>query len=872
VHERSLLMVGDGFSGALLEGLERRGYRVHQVSTPEQVRDSAGAGAAVVLFEAEACEDPFVGLGTVQRSAPGAVVLACLGPEAEDEYGDDLAADGVFDFVAAPPELSELIFVLDAAVAQAGLRVEVPVPLDVGMTSSLPPSLPPPPAVVEDDDQDHHHALSQSQDLHELAEELEADRDRALAKLAEARKKLDAASLRIQELEGQVEVLKTRQAGGRMEGAELRTELEELKGKHAEIRRKARLMRETLTAKLEAAEAEAERWRQTGEEARAAADEQAVEAKLQALRAEREEVAEVLEEEKRLRSRAEEALDAERRVHRVKLEAAEAATTAARADAESEARGRAEAEDEVEGLRDSWDNLRETLRELQEASDATEADLKTRGEELAAAQRNLEDGEAERQRLAAALEEVRGELERTREELAHASHFEGELQATLRDVEEFRRRATSAGEELERLRFAQDGLTKQLEAVRAELDTERQAAAQLRDERGRTRAELRAVEAQLVELSSEADELREQTKSLQLQLREVRKETDELRWASRDLEESRERNLELERRLASFPSLKAEIDRLKAQLQGAREETEEVRRKAAEREAARSKRVEAAQDLEFGVEDLEEQLRDARHHCLRAKATMETTREEMEEYREEAERLRVDLQEATVRRAALEQEFDDLLARQEGRSVGEIQEELTRLLGQTEGYRHRVGELARELQGAHSRAEESAARAVRIEAGLRAAEAQRAEATERALQAQFQAEQAKRAAQEDRRAVGRLIRFQEELLDSLVAGVVMIDPRGHITLVNPAAAELLGVRSDDLVGKTYRDVPALRDIAPEIRRGLTGRSLKGGRFRLLLPEGSVPVSYGLVRLDVSGSRRCVLSLAPLTDAIEAPEA
>ena len=35
-------MVGDGFSGALLEGLERRGYRVHQVSTPEQVRDGIG--------------------------------------------------------------------------------------------------------------------------------------------------------------------------------------------------------------------------------------------------------------------------------------------------------------------------------------------------------------------------------------------------------------------------------------------------------------------------------------------------------------------------------------------------------------------------------------------------------------------------------------------------------------------------------------------------------------------------------------------------------------------------------------------------------------------------------------------------------------
>ncbi len=54
-------------------------------------------------------------------------------------------------------------------------------------------------------------------------------------------------------------------------------------------------------------------------------------------------------------------------------------------------------------------------------------------------------------------------------------------------------------------------------------------------------------------------------------------------------------------------------------------------------------------------------------------------------------------------------------------------------------------------------------------------------------------------------------RFTESVLSGVSAGVIGLDADGRIELPNRSAVELLGIQSDDLIGKT------LRDVVPELR-------------------------------------------------------
>jgi two-component system nitrogen regulation sensor histidine kinase NtrY len=57
-------------------------------------------------------------------------------------------------------------------------------------------------------------------------------------------------------------------------------------------------------------------------------------------------------------------------------------------------------------------------------------------------------------------------------------------------------------------------------------------------------------------------------------------------------------------------------------------------------------------------------------------------------------------------------------------------------------------------------------------------------------------------------------RYIESILANITAGVISLDPDGVVATVNPAAAGMLGVRSEDARGRVWRDVFRRADLQP----------------------------------------------------------
>ena len=57
-------------------------------------------------------------------------------------------------------------------------------------------------------------------------------------------------------------------------------------------------------------------------------------------------------------------------------------------------------------------------------------------------------------------------------------------------------------------------------------------------------------------------------------------------------------------------------------------------------------------------------------------------------------------------------------------------------------------------------------------------------------------------------------RYIESILENITAGVVSLDPDGVVATVNPAAASMLGIRSDEARGRAWREVFARPDLQP----------------------------------------------------------
>jgi len=79
-------------------------------------------------------------------------------------------------------------------------------------------------------------------------------------------------------------------------------------------------------------------------------------------------------------------------------------------------------------------------------------------------------------------------------------------------------------------------------------------------------------------------------------------------------------------------------------------------------------------------------------------------------------------------------------------------------------------------------------------------------------------------------------RYIASILENITAGVVSLDAAGVVATVNPAAASMLGIRSDEVCGRSAREVfgrPDLRpvgDLIERIRAGLRDRAEQQFKF------------------------------------------
>lgn len=112
-------------------------------------------------------------------------------------------------------------------------------------------------------------------------------------------------------------------------------------------------------------------------------------------------------------------------------------------------------------------------------------------------------------------------------------------------------------------------------------------------------------------------------------------------------------------------------------------------------------------------------------------------------------------------------------------------------------------------------------------------------------------------------------RFTEAVLSGVSAGVIGIDARGQITIVNPSAETLLGAARNDLMGQTIETV--LPEIAPLINEAKTSRQRllqqqilisRSGRERTL----NVRVAGEQARNEEKGF---VVTLDDITDLVSA---
>jgi len=86
-------------------------------------------------------------------------------------------------------------------------------------------------------------------------------------------------------------------------------------------------------------------------------------------------------------------------------------------------------------------------------------------------------------------------------------------------------------------------------------------------------------------------------------------------------------------------------------------------------------------------------------------------------------------------------------------------------------------------------------------------------------------------------------RYMEIVLANVTAGVISIDSRGHITTINKSAEKLLGLRTDKVIGRNFRDIVST-DYLPMIKgilKELIGSGKDSIRKQITLPAGDTKV-------------------------------
>ncbi len=107
----------------------------------------------------------------------------------------------------------------------------------------------------------------------------------------------------------------------------------------------------------------------------------------------------------------------------------------------------------------------------------------------------------------------------------------------------------------------------------------------------------------------------------------------------------------------------------------------------------------------------------------------------------------------------------------------------------------------------------------------------------------------------------------QSVLDNMTSGILMIDVKGNIAVINPAAEGMLKVNSEQVLGKSYMDMKQQYELSKVLKEGISLRIAIHEERTLYYPDEKMIRIDGVPMLDEEGSYKGILFLLQDISAI-----
>ncbi|OAB43881.1 two-component system histidine kinase PnpS [Paenibacillus antarcticus] len=107
----------------------------------------------------------------------------------------------------------------------------------------------------------------------------------------------------------------------------------------------------------------------------------------------------------------------------------------------------------------------------------------------------------------------------------------------------------------------------------------------------------------------------------------------------------------------------------------------------------------------------------------------------------------------------------------------------------------------------------------------------------------------------------------QSVLDNMTSGILMIDVKGNIAVINPAAEDMLKVKSEQVLGKSYLEMKQHYELSKVLKEGISLRVAIHEERSLYYPEEKMMRIDGVPMLDEQGSYKGILFLLQDISAI-----
>ncbi|MEC0089277.1 two-component system histidine kinase PnpS [Paenibacillus macquariensis] len=107
----------------------------------------------------------------------------------------------------------------------------------------------------------------------------------------------------------------------------------------------------------------------------------------------------------------------------------------------------------------------------------------------------------------------------------------------------------------------------------------------------------------------------------------------------------------------------------------------------------------------------------------------------------------------------------------------------------------------------------------------------------------------------------------QSVLDNMTSGILMIDVKGNIAVINPAAEGMLKVKSEQVLGKSYLEMKQHYELSKVLKEGISLRVAVHEERSLYYPEEKMMRIDGVPMLDEGGSYKGILFLLQDISAI-----